>query len=143
LRKLGISSILYLDNMLMVAGSKEEAKRHVTTAMELFVALGFIINMRKSTLTPTQELEFLSFLLNSHINMTITLLVHKLHALRKMVRQVTDQGRMTVRELASLLGTIAAAHLAVLPTPLHYRHPQRAKSRALKRSLTGRRYTPT
>ena len=39
--------------------------------MELFVALGFIINMIKSTLTPTQELEFLGFLLNSHI-MTIT-----------------------------------------------------------------------
>jgi len=86
-----------------MAGSKEEAKRHLATAMELFVALGFIINMIKITLPPTQELEFLGFLLNSHI-MTITLPVHKLHALGKMVRQVTDLRRMIVQELASWLG---------------------------------------
>ena len=84
LRKLGIRSILYLDDMLIMARNKEEARRHLATAMELLVALGFIINLKKSTLTPTQELEFLGFLLSSH-NMTTGLSTHKLHALQKMV----------------------------------------------------------
>ena len=84
LRKLGIRSILYLDDTLIMARSKEEARRHLATAMELLVALGFIINLKKSTLSPTQELEFLGFLLNSH-SMTIVLPVHEHHAVKNMV----------------------------------------------------------
>ena len=49
------------------------------------MALGFIVNLKKSTLTLTQELEFLGFLLSSY-NMTIGLPTHKLHALKKMAR---------------------------------------------------------
>ena len=88
LRKLGIRSILYLDDKLIMARSKEEARRHLATAMELLVALGFIIKLKKSTLSPTQELEFFGFLLNSH-NMTIALPTHKLHAV-KMARQIEN-----------------------------------------------------
>ena len=72
----------YADNGKKQGGSK---KTYLATAMELLVALGFIINLKKSTLTSTQELEFLGFLLNSH-NMTIGLPTHKLHVLKKMVR---------------------------------------------------------
>ena len=85
LRKLGIKSILYLDDMLIMARSKEEARKYLATAMELLVALGFIVNLKKSTLTLTQELEFLGFLLSSY-NMTIGLPTHKLHTLKKMAR---------------------------------------------------------
>lgn len=135
LRKLGVRSILYLDDMLIMARSKEEARRHLATAMELLVALGFIINLKKSTLTPTQELEFLGFLLNSH-NMTIGLPTHKLHALKKMARRMADQKRTTLRELASLLGMMVAAHPAILPAPLHYRHLESARSRAIQNGCT-------
>ena len=99
LRKLGIRSILYLDDMLIMARSKEEARKYLATAIELLVALGFIVNLKKSTLTPTQELEFLGFLLNSH-NMTIGLPAHKLHTLKKMARGMADQKRTTLRKLA-------------------------------------------
>ena len=81
LRKLGIR----LDNMLTMVKSKEEARRHLATAMKLLVALGFIY-------TSTQELGFLGFLLNSH-NMTIVLPTHKLHALKKMAKRMADQKR--------------------------------------------------
>ena len=135
LRKLGIRSILYLDDMLIMARSKEEARRHLATAMELLVALGFIINLKKSTLSPTQELEFLGFLLNSH-NMTIALPTHKLHAVKKMARRMANQRRTTLRELASLLGMMVAAHPAILPAPLHYRHLESAKSWALRSGNT-------
>ena len=62
LRRLGIRSILYLDDMLIMSKSKEEAREHLATAVELLVAVGFIINLKKSVLSPTQELEFLGFI---------------------------------------------------------------------------------
>ena len=36
LRKLGIKSILYLDDMLIMARSKEEARKYLATTMELW-----------------------------------------------------------------------------------------------------------
>ena len=80
---------------------------------------------------PTQELEFLGFLLNSH-NMTIALPACKLHAVKKMARRMANQRRTTLRELASLLGMMVAAHPAILPAPLHYKHLESAKSWALR-----------
>ena len=48
LRKLGIRAILYLDDLLIIAQAKEEAKRHLARGLELIIALGFIINTKKS-----------------------------------------------------------------------------------------------
>lgn len=50
--------ILYLDNMLIMVRSKEEVRRHLAAAIELLTGLGFIVNMKKSVLTPRQELDF-------------------------------------------------------------------------------------
>ena len=131
LRRLGIRSILYLDDMLIMSRSKEEARRHLATAVELLIALGFIINLKKSVLSPTQELEFLGFVLNS-LKMTISLPSHKLHSLRRLAKQMRSQERTTVQELARILGTMIAAHPAILPAPLHYRNLEVAKTKALK-----------
>lgn len=48
LRKLGIRVILCLDDMLVMAPMKEEVRKHLPTALELLIALGFMINMRKT-----------------------------------------------------------------------------------------------
>lgn len=47
LRKLGIRPILYLDDMLVMAPIKEEVRKHLATALELPIALGLVINMKK------------------------------------------------------------------------------------------------
>ena len=71
--------------MLMMSTNKEEAKKHLATVVELLIFLGFIVNLKKSVLSPTQELEFLRFILNSH-TMTIALPSHKLHSPRKLAK---------------------------------------------------------
>ncbi len=134
LRRLAIRTVLYLDDMLLMARSKEEARMHLATALELLIALGFIVNTRKSIFSPTQELEFLGFLLNS-CRMTISLPAHKLHSLRQMARRMAGQEKTTVRELAQMVGTMVATHPAILPAPLYYRHLERAKSLALRSGL--------
>lgn len=40
LRKLGICVVIYLDDMLIMARSKEEAMAYLATALELLIALG-------------------------------------------------------------------------------------------------------
>lgn len=70
LRKLGIRVILYLDAMLIMAPTSKELRKHLATALELLIALGFVINMKKSVTCPDQVMEFLGFMLDSN-RMTI------------------------------------------------------------------------
>ena len=65
LRRLGIRMSLYLDDMLLMADSVQEARAHLRAAIEILVALGFVINMGKSTFQPSQKLEFLGFCIDT------------------------------------------------------------------------------
>ena len=130
IRRLAVRLILYLDDMLIAARTTEEVRRHLATALELLVALGFIINIKKSIFEPTQNLEFLGFQLNSLL-MTISLPKDKLHAIRKAARRLQERKKCSVRDLAHLLGMMVAAHPAILPAPLHYRNLELGKTRAL------------
>ncbi len=47
LRKLGIRIVIYLDDMLIVARTQEEACQHIAI-FKILIALGFIINMDNS-----------------------------------------------------------------------------------------------
>ena len=130
LRRLGIRAILYLDDLFIMAQSKQEAKRHPATALELTIALGFIINTKKSITDTAQEIEFLGLVLNS-VDMIISLPQQKLKSLRSLAKRLRDQGSGTARQIAQLLGMMVAAHPAVLSAPLYYRSLERAKSRTI------------
>ena len=45
LRKLGIRVILYLDDMLIMANSRDKARDHCQCAIYLLTSLGFILNV--------------------------------------------------------------------------------------------------
>ena len=59
LQKWGIRSIFYLDDILIVASSKEECERFVKMAPQLLQSVGFMINFPKSSLVPGQHFKFL------------------------------------------------------------------------------------
>ena len=71
LRKMGIRLIVYLDDMLIMAASRALAIEHTTIAVNLLSSLGFVLKEGKSVLAPTQELEFLGFLVNSVKNVFV------------------------------------------------------------------------
>ena len=62
---MGIRLIIYLDDMVIMAASRDLAIEHTIIAVDLLSSLGFVLNEGKSVLVPTQELEFLRFLVNS------------------------------------------------------------------------------
>ena len=91
--------MLYFDDMLILARSKEEAKSHLAAALELFIAPGFVINTKKSVFNPVQKLEFFGFWLDSAA-MTISLPETKLHTIRKSARSMMEKNRVSACERA-------------------------------------------
>ena len=59
----------YLDDCIFLAASEEELVANVSYAMTLFDSLGLTVNVNKSVLVPTHEVEFLGIILNS-VSMT-------------------------------------------------------------------------
>ena len=66
LREIRLYLIIYMDDILM-AETESLLKDHVTAVVYLLKNLGFVINHPKLEFTPTQEIEFLGFTVNSSI----------------------------------------------------------------------------
>ena len=65
LRTLGIRLVIYMDNMLLMACSEQIIQEHTYTARFLLENLGFIINNKKSSLSPSQHIDFLGMTVDS------------------------------------------------------------------------------
>ena len=130
LRKLGIRLIIYLDDLLIMAQSKEILNCHASTTLHLLENLGFMINYLKSVLIPATKMEFLGFLIDSQA-MTLALPRDKVRKVKKECQSVLNLPQITVRELAKVLGNLTSTIQAVFPGPLHFRHLQGDKNKAL------------
>ena len=102
LRQLGIYLIIYLDNLMLATSSESQLLQDQSTALWLFVALGFIINIPKNVTVLTQCLEFLGFVINTQ-NMTIALSLHKTHSIQKEATHLLSLDAVQVRTLAHSL----------------------------------------
>jgi len=58
LRRINIRVMIYLDDMLLLGRTVQEAFQTRDTVIFLLQNLGFIINQKKSVLIPTQKIEF-------------------------------------------------------------------------------------
>lgn len=78
LRSIGICLIIYLDNMFIVAQTRDDLLKWRAIILNLLVNLGFLINYPKSELEPTQMTVFLGFLINT-LSMEIKLSQEKVN----------------------------------------------------------------
>ena len=131
LREQGIRIIQYLDDILIMADQPHILREHMTVVSELLTSLGFILNLKKCIMEPSQHLEFLGFIMDSW-SMTISLPTSKRVKIGKECRRIRKAERVSARELAHLIGMLTAAIPAILPAALHYRALQGNKHRALK-----------
>jgi hypothetical protein len=130
LRRAGIRLIIYLDDLLFMNQSREGLQLDMTTAQYLLENLGFVINFEKSCFAPTQVLEFLGFLVNTR-DMTLHLPDYKVEAIKADCNSLLVRREVSVRELSQLIGKLTASIQAIFPAPLHYRHLQHLKHRAV------------
>ncbi|XP_070573977.1 uncharacterized protein [Ptychodera flava] len=130
LRRLGIRLIIYLDDIRLMNQSKELLLQDRDTLLFLLQQLGFGINWKKSFLTPSQEIEFLGFLINS-VTMRMMLPENKITQLVDHCMELSHKAQITVRELAKVIGKMTASMAAIFPALLHCRYLQMTKTRSL------------
>ena len=130
LRQLGIHLIFYLDDLLLAAPNTTQLLQDLSTVLQLFTALGFLINYPKSIMHPTQRLEFLRFVVDTK-TMRIALPPHKIEVIQKEASQLLSVGKTQIKTLAHFIGTLVATKPAVPLGPLHFRALQDLKTQAL------------
>ena len=106
--------------------SEGGAMRDASLMLHLLENLGFVVNMDKSILFPSQEMEFLGVLVSS-IHMSFSRPGSKVLNLRNDCRRLLSSRTASQSDLARLIGKMIAAKAAVFQAPLHYRALQHQK----------------
>jgi hypothetical protein len=94
-------------------------------------SLGFIVHPVKSVLVPTQELEFLGFILNS-VLMTVCPTGAKATHIKQACLALIKEAYPTIRRVSQVLGYLLSSLPGVQYGRLHTRHLENCKIMALK-----------
>lgn len=135
LRYRGFASVVYLDDLLCIGRTYAECLRNVTETINLLQCLGFVINFTKSSLEPSQQIKFLGFIYNS-IDMSLSLPNDKREHISKLVKKFIRLPRVTIKELAGLIGVLTSACPAVKYGWGYTKCLERQKYLALKKHET-------
>ena len=128
--ELGMWVIFYIDDILLVAESKEKLRDQVSAQVYLLQCLGFTINKEKTVLELTQSLVFLGFTVDM-TKMELSLPPDKLEKIRAEARKILKAEPVSARSVARLLGKMSATTV-IPPAPLFYRHLQMDLTTALR-----------
>jgi len=123
LRFQGLRTVIYLDDILVLAENRDTLIQQVHYTVQLLEHLGFTINLSKSSLEPTQRIVYLGLLINSEA-MKLCLPEEKVQQITNNCTQTLSKDTVTAQLLASVIGRLSATRLAVLSAPLHLRHLQ-------------------
>lgn len=123
LRSKGIRIIFYLDDILVIGGSKEECLSHLQLAIQTFQGAGFVINWKKSSLIPSQNFLFLGLWWNT-TRKSVSLEERKFLALQSQASLLLRKSQQSCQVVMRLLGLMTAAIPAVPLIRLHCRQIQ-------------------
>lgn len=126
-----ISIAAYIDDLITLARSFNICFDNVWKCAQKLDKLGFVIHPKKSVFIPSQEIEYLGFLINS-VTMTIKLTTDKKKKIFDLCQEVLLKDNVSIRIIAKLLGKFTSSFQGVKYGKLHYRGLERLKIRALK-----------
>ena len=135
MRRKRVRLIMYLDDTLVMAQTKESLKEHLSQLALVLQLLGFTLNQQKCVWEPTHGIGFLGFIVDSETQV-ISLPGDKLSKIQKECRSMSSEDRVTGHQLAQIIGLLLSAIPAILPAPLHYRALQRLRYQALHTTVT-------
>ena len=111
--------------MLFMHANREQLELMAPLIVNLFEALGLMVNKVKSLLTPTQLIEFLGFQINS-CNLLLSLPLEKGKKIRQEACKLLQRHTLSAREMAIFIGKVSATSRALWQAPLHHRALQRS-----------------
>jgi len=125
LRSQGLRLVIYLDDMLFLNQSEEGLRSDMDRAVSLLQSLGWLISWDKSHMTPSQVLEFLGLVIDSR-SLSFALPPEKIARTRLLCQRALDKDRISLRDLASIMGMFSWAIPAVPFAQAHYRRVQQS-----------------
>ncbi|KAG1466194.1 hypothetical protein G6F56_004735 [Rhizopus delemar] len=132
IRAKGIRLVYYLDDICVLAKSKEEMKTCCNEDLKQLISLRSIINYQKSDLIPKRIQKSLGFFFNTK-TLKISVPQKKLIKLMSKIRQINQTSRIrSCRWFAGLLGKITAMIPAMGEALLHIRYLQRDLAKSLR-----------
>lgn len=130
LRERGFLSVVYLDDFLLIAPSRQDCQKNITATINLLQSLGFLINKNKSVLVPSKSCRFLGLILDSG-EFAISIPTEKRRILLERTTAMLSLRKYTIRFLASYIGSLIAVCPAVQYGLLHTKPLEREKYLAL------------
>ena len=131
LRSHGYLSVVFVGDSYLQGHTFSTCKDNANATVALLEFLGFTIHSEKSVLVPTQEIEILGLVLTS-VEMKIKLTNCKSGKIISKIKKFLCEGKQTITDLASVIGSLVAT-FPVLPCgKLRYRELERCKISSLK-----------
>ena len=112
-RKQGLQIFVYLDDILLVSKSKKLLQKQRELVINTLNKTGLTINLKKSQLEPTQEVQHLGFIIDFKEG-TLKVPTQKLRTVRKELGKLVTQDFLSCRKMAAILGTVRS-FLVALP----------------------------
>ena len=133
LQKHFVDILIYIDDTLLVANTIEYLNRSIWLTLDLFTKAGFLINLAKSLLKPSQKIVFLGFMIDA-VEYTISLTDDKRQEIFNLACRILSNKRhkWSIKLLAKFIGKVVAAFPASEHASLHYRVLDHFKIKALK-----------
>ena len=116
--------VVYLGDLLLLNENEKALRSDLKMAVSLLESLGFLINWEKSHCTPTQALDgYLGVIVDS-ISLSFSIPRDKIVTIQSLCLKLLSSSLVSLRELASLLGSLVWAILSVPYAQAHYRSLQ-------------------
>ena len=122
---------LYCLQNILISHTIEETLMVRDTVIFLLQQIGFVLNLKKSLLTPTQRIDFLGVTVDSLI-MTLSLPEKKVSKAQKKFLKLVQKTQVWILELAKLIGLLPSTIQAALPAQINFRYLQQQQIQALK-----------
>ena len=142
LQQKGIKAVIYIDDMLVFGDTREQCQKAAEEALALFKQLGVVVNVKKSCLSPSQQVDYLGYTINS-VDMTIRAPTKKLINVRKELKKFFNRPRSSARQAASVLGKLNALADALFPVRVHTAALHQFKLDCLRKADWDRLLTPS
>jgi hypothetical protein len=129
-REKGFRISMYIDDILLMHNDQKTLVKQSLELVNMLESLGFVINFKKSSFQPSKTIKHLGFMLNSE-SMSLSLPKEKINCIAKLSKTLLDKEKVTIREVATILGHFNAYSKATKWGNLFWRNLDRDKMLAL------------
>lgn len=111
-RKLGILAIFYIDDILTLGKDTEECEKAVGRLLNILKARGFVINYKKSDLSPTKIFTYLGHVWNTD-TMMVSLKPQREVKIRDTASSILNKKKVCGWKAAQFIGQVMSSLMAI------------------------------